>query len=258
MSCKRLGANSRFEVGSYIDIPKHPDALTRGYYLLQEPYSTYYLDFPPFGAISLPANDLVDMDKLYYTMSVDAITGRGRLDIGPHITQIQGQVGVPIALAQNSPDLSTAIQTVASNAVGGGTTGSMDPQITGGNTSLGRWINHLAGQVRGFMQSTTIGQTVTSTASNIISALVATTLPVQVIGGNGGFMSSYYAIKLVLTYATLVPDNNTEWGRPLCQTKTLNTIPGYILCADADFEISCTEAEREGIAGFLTSGFYYE
>ena len=88
--------------------------------------------------------------------------------------------------------------------------------------------------------------------------MVASRLPLQVVGGNGGFMSGYYPIKLTLAYATLADDNNTEWGKPLCRTKQLSTIPGYIMCADEDFEISCTERERSAIAGFLTGGFFYE
>ena len=260
ISCQRLSGYSRFEAGSNISVPKHPDALTRGYYLLQEPYSQYYLDFPPFGAITIPANDLVDVDTLSYSIAVDCITGKGRIDIGPNITQMHAQIGVPVALAQNSPDLASAIQTPTSSgsrgigSVNGQIVNHLNPQVTQGNTALGRAINSAAGTIERWWNNSGVP----GTASNIISAAVGSQLPVQVIGGNGGFMAGYYPIKLILTYGVLAPDNNTEWGRPLCQTKQLSTIPGYILCADTDFEISCTESERSAIAGFLTGGFFYE
>lgn len=258
ISCKRLSGYSRFEAGSNISVPKHPDALTRGYYLLQEPYSSYYFDFPPFGAITIPANDLVDETTLSYAIAVDCISGKGRIDIGPNITQMHAQIGVPVALAQNSPDLASAIQTPTSSrgigSVNGEIVNHLNPQITGGRTALGRLINQSAGDIeRWWSNSGAAG-----IASNIMSAAIGSQLPVQVIGGNGGFMAGYYPIKLILTYGVLAPDNNTEWGRPLCQTKQLSTIPGYILCADTDFEISCTESERETIGAFLTGGFYYE
>ena len=94
--------------------------------------------------------------------------------------------------------------------------------------------------------------------SNIANALVASRLPIQVIGGNGGFMSGYFPIRLIATFATISDDNTTEWGRPLCRVKTLNTLSGYIQCADADFEISCTSTERQAIASHLVKGFYME
>ena len=258
ISCHRLSGYSRASGSVTVSVPKHPDALTRGYYLLQEPYSNYYLEFPPFGALTLSANDLVDETLIDLYWDVDCITGQGKLQVvaGPTghrgtVTVVHAQIGVPVALAQNAPDLSNSIQQAVESA-------SSTPayQPSGGRTAVGRWINNLYASV-----SNSITESLSSASeqiSNIGNAVVASRLPLQVVGGNGGFMSGYYPIKLTLAYATLADDNNTEWGKPLCRTKQLSTIPGFIMCADEDFEISCTERERSTIAGFLTGGFFYE
>lgn len=265
MNCSRLSGYIRSSGTVTVQVPKHPDALTRGYYLLQEPYSTYYLDFPPFGAISLAANDLVDTDYLDMHWDVDCITGRGRLTIyagptghtGP-TTILHSQVGVPVALAQNSPDLTPTIQEA--------TTISTDSPVLTGWSRVGNWLSQFVGDKTPFKnwlqrEPEQIAQDIRGSAqsvANMANAAVASRLPVQVIGGNGGFMSGYYPIQLTGTFATITPDNNAEWGKPLCRTKQLNTIPGFIQCADADFEISCTAPERSAIADYLTGGFYYE
>lgn len=258
ISAHRLTTYTRIGGTVTVSVPKHPDALTRGYYLLQEPYSRYYLDFPPFGSISLNANDLVDETLLDLDWNYDAITGQGRLDIksGPTghrgtISIISAQVGVPVALAQNAPDLSSAIQQTIDTAA---STPAYQP--SGGRTALGRWINSAYAAVSNAL--TGAAASASEQIVNISNAVVASKLPLQVVGGNGGFMSGYYPIRLMLTYAALADDNNTEWGRPLCRTKQLSTIPGFIMCADPDFEISCTETERSIIAQALTGGFYYE
>lgn len=264
ISAHRLTTYTRIGGTVTISVPKHPEALTRGYYLLQEPYSRYYLDFPPFGAITLNANDLVDETLLDLDWNYDAITGQGRLDIksGPTghrgtISVVCAQVGVPVALAQNAPDLSSAIQQTI-DSVGSAATAYAPAETRPTNVFAGLYKLYWGA---GTAIGNAIGSSVNDAGaaiSNIANAMISSKLPLQVVGGNGGFMSGYYPIRLILTYATLADDNTSEWGRPLCRTKTLSTLSGYIQCADSDFEISCTETERSTIAGLLTAGFFYE
>lgn len=251
VSASHLSGYSRTSGSVSVTVPKHPDAAARGAYLLQEPYSTYYLDFPPFGSFTIPANALVDETSLDLYWDVDCISGMGRLRVlgGPTghrgtITIINAQIGVPVALAQNAPDLGAVIQQSIENSTG--------YQPSGGRTQLGRAINNLYSAAAQKLSGA--GETI----SDIANAYVASRLPVQVLGGNGGFMSGYYPIKLTLTYAKIAPDNTAEWGKPLCEVRTLKTLSGYILCADTDFEISCTAAERDAIGAALTGGFFYE
>lgn len=262
-SCHRLSGYSRYSTTVTVSVPKHPEAATRGYYLLQEPYSSYYLDFPPFGSFTIPANDLVDTTLLDFAISVDCITGMGRLDIkaGPTgyvgtIDVINAQVGVPVALAQNAPEITIPSQDTAVNSASSGEFFKIGK--TAGNTKFGKWLNSQIDEINSDIDF--IGEQIKSsdTLANIGNALVASRLPVQVIGGNGGFMGGYFPIRLIATFATITNDNTAEWGKPLCQVKTLSTLSGFIQCADADFELSCTAPERAAIGAFLTSGFYME
>ena len=215
-----------------VQIPKHPDAVTRGAFLLTEPYSRYYLDFPPFGSISVPASALTAVSTLDFAWDVDCVTGMGRLAIGTNAAQpfniLHGQVGVPVQIAQMAPNVYGAIQQALPTP----------------NFSNAKLNNFLSGTVD-FLAA-------------VGTSYLADMCPMQSTGGTGGFMGGYYPIKLVGMFAAIAPDNTTEWGKPLCQTKTLSTLSGFIQCSDEDFEISCTAMERSQIASFLTSGFFYE
>lgn len=262
-SCHRLSGYSRTSATCTVSVPKHPLAATRGYYLLSEPYTSYYLDFPPFGNFKIPANDLVDTTLLQFSISIDCITGQGRLqiDAGPSgaigtISIVNAQVGVPVALAQNAPEIPMPTQQAPAAPI---------PELTyePGTGALEHLKNVWEWSKATFSKSLddtgkALGVDLKQTASNIVNAAAAAALPVQVIGGNGGFMSGYFPVRLIGTFAQISDDNTAEWGRPLCRTKTLNTLSGFIQCADADFEISCTAVERNAIAGYLTSGFYME
>lgn len=260
MSAHYLSGYTRSAGSVTISVPKHPDAATRGYYLLQEPFSSYYLDFPPFGSISIAANALVDTTALDLYYDVDCITGKGRLDIrgGPTghigtITIIQGQVGVPVLLAQNAPNIGGATQESVN-----GITGTLADWVEWGVDKISPYVGNKTDFLSQMQSWPETIRGAGSGSSNIANAAAAILMPFQTIGGNGGYMSGYYPIRMIGTFATLVADNNSEWGKPLCQIRTLSNIPGYILCAESDFEIACTAPERASISSFLTTGFYYE
>lgn len=62
-----------------------------------------------------------------------------------------------------------------------------------------------------------------------------------------------------ITISSQITDRNiSEHGAPLCETVTLNTLSGYIQCADSDIEIGGTEQEIDAVNNFLTGGFFYE
>lgn len=213
-----------------VQIPRHPDAATRGAYLNTEPYSTYYLDFPPFGSVNIPANAITAVTTLDFAWNVDCITGIGRLSIGENAARpfniLHGQIGVPVQLSQMAPDIMGSM---------------MDMVPTFSNQTL----NNIVQGSAGFLAA-------------IGTAKLSELCPAQSTVANGGFMGGYYPIKLVGMFASIAPDNTAEWGRPLCQVKQISTLSGFVQTADEDFEISCAAAEREQIAAFLTGGFYYE
>lgn len=226
VSASRLSATVRTGGTVTIQIPRHPDGATRTF-LYGEPFSSYYLDFPPFGAFSIPSAYLVNATYVDFSWSVDCITGNGKLQMGADNAStpfdiIQGQVGVPVQLAQMMPDIPGLInQVVPSTGID-------------------------------------VVDSVLKTAGNIASAIIATKLPMQTSGSNGGFSSGYYPIRLTGTFAYLAPENLAEFGRPCCKTLTLSTLTGFIQCASDDFLIPATETELAEISNFMTNGFYYE
>ena len=79
--------------------------------------------------------------------------------------------------------------------------------------------------------------------------------------GTTGSLLQYFDsqnIYLAMRYQELVDENLTEIGRPLCKTKTINTLSGFLVCSGADCQISGTADEADKINGYMNGGFYYE
>ena len=47
-------------------------------------------------------------------------------------------------------------------------------------------------------------------------------------------------------------------GRPLYKNVTINTLNGYVQCANASIDIPALGNDRDAVNGFLNNGFYYE
>ena len=87
VKCRKLKATATSFSGS-INIPKHPQAATRGEYLNLSPYSKYTLNFTPFGSFPLDTTKLSGTSILNYTVLIDYISGTGRLNIAPQLSLI--------------------------------------------------------------------------------------------------------------------------------------------------------------------------
>lgn len=226
-TCNRLSGYVRTGGTVTVEIPRNPEATTKPF-MNGEPYTEYYLDFPPFGAFSISADNLINAQANLLDMAwdVDCITGMGRLQMGINSSQpfniVHGQIGVPIQLAQMTPDVFGQLQQSL------GSTGF--PAVDNIITKLG----------------------------NVGNALIAKMSPMQTTGSTGGFMAGYYPIKITGIFHGVAEENLSEFGAPCCKSLTINTLAGYVLCAHGDFSGTCTETETEMINGFLTSGFFYE
>lgn len=226
VSATRLSGSVRASGSATVQIPKHPGGATRTY-LLDEPFSSYYLDFPPFGNFSIPAGYLTTATTIDFQWDCDCITGIGRLMMGADnaakpFNIVSGAVGVDIQLAQM------------------GINGKQIMQQAIPDTKYD-WLD-----------------TALNMLGNIGSAWIAKQTPMQTTGGNGGFSAGYYPIRLTGIFVNPAPENIAEFGRPLCNTVTLNTLTGFVQCAHADFEIPAYASEIAEIGNYLTSGFFYE
>lgn len=213
-------------------IPDHPQ-LSRGAYLNRAPYTKHTLYIPPFGCIPIDTNFISIGKYLYSAVLVDHITGQAtiRVAISPSSSNLNeynimcertGMIGVPIQLAQVLTDyvntLSSATDVISSAL-----------------------SFNLGGVFKG-----------------LLSAVESQMPKVSTSGANGSFIETLQYPQLISEFLNIVNENQTEFGRPLCDTRTISTLSGYIQCGEADHAFSGTRAENEEINRNMQAGFFYE
>ena len=219
------------------NIPKHPQAATRGNYLNLGPFSRYNLIFKPWGMIPIDPVYFINATNLYCTCDIDCITGAGVLNLSavssggaPFYTQT-AQVGVPIQLAQMSRDYLGAAMSAT-----GGVAGTIMAGLTG---NIPGAIANAAGAIG-------------STAASLLPQLSTT-------GANGSLVEMAQTTVLTGTFLPLVDEDNADRGRPLCKVGTISSYPGYLVIADPDVSISeANQTEMEAIRRYMSEGFFYE
>lgn len=214
-------------------IPDHPQ-ISRGSYLNYAPYTRITLFCAPFGEIPIDPTFLRTGNLLRARVMIDTITGMATLRVAFRETaatsysrkpcyETSALFGVPIQLAQVLSDYSSAIGTAAAGTVGG-----------------------LAGMAMGLISAS-------------VQSAIATQAPkVATAGANGSFISFALSPDLVVEHTLLVDENLTDLGRPLMQTKTINTLSGYIKCAESHFSGACFDSEKDMINRYMVDGFFYE
>ena len=208
-------------------VPAHPQAATRGDYLNHAPYTNIALRLPPFGVIPIDPDYYVSGALSGYVY-VDNLTGKGHLRVsldGKVVAESIALFGVPIQLSQITPDflgiIGAGIKTI-SNAI---------PKP----------FNSLSN--------------VFSSVGNVLEA--AGTIPSSE-GVNGSFVSNIVIPMVSVKHTVLVDEDRTQLGRPLCQIRTVNTLPGYIKCAAVPDTIPRTQSEKDEITSMMMGGFYFE
>ena len=175
-----------------------------------------------------------DNNYFYGKMYVDFVTGLtdgyfsitngygDNADPYKFFTMRTAQVGVPIQLAQVMSDYVSSL-----------------------TSGVGAVVSGIAGDVGGIF--THIGNAVKSAMPKVTSQ-----------GSNGSFLEIIEPPYLITEHYRLVSENNTEFGRPLCSTKQIKTLSGYILCGEADHSFPSTKYESDIINQYMREGFYYE
>lgn len=211
-----------------ITIPRHPQK-SRGDWLELAPYTTRKLITSYFGEILINSKDILLSDTLTLTIKVDYITGDAVLYLksgGGTFAEYQGVVGCPIQIAQYFTDL----------------------KVKGASTllDLGQSLGRGLLEFFGFD---------TSGVGNPLN------LPnVQTVSTNGVNGSSIGANEPFILYSVfthIAQEDNAHLGRPLCQSKTIKEIPGYIMVGNPQVSIACTESETASIISYMKEGFYY-
>ena len=219
-----------------VSITKHPDTNYRGNYVNAAPYTLLSLSFPPFGVIEIDTSVTCNASTLDLTLDVDLLTGRGMLTIqanGVVLNKLEAQVGVPIQLAQVKSDYVGAITSIA-----GGVSSAISGFASGGPAGI-------AGGISGAL----------SGIGNAVNALAPRA---QTIGSGGGFAQLSGVFQLDHQFFRPVADDNTHYGRPLCQNRQINSLSGYMLIQEGDIGTVGFVEENQEIKSILESGFYYE
>lgn len=219
-----LDAGSKIIRTVTFNIPKHPQAASRGAYLNTAPYSEYVLDIKPWGRIVLDPAHLRDDSVLEVVYSIDLVTGSGVLWAVTDEARIclsVAQVGVPVQVSQVLHNYSGMI-TGAVGAIAGAAAGN----VIGAAAGIGNMIGN-----------------------------AFPTANVQ--GVNGGRASLSGTWQLNAKFYNIVNEDLQDRGRPLCQRKRINTLSGFVQVQDADIALPATQNEQNAIRAYMEGGFFY-
>lgn len=265
-----------------IEIPKHPQAAENGKWMNLSPYTTYELEFPPFGVIPIDTNRVIDEDNLDVSIMIDLISGHGELRVYEEhsdalITVASGQVGIPIQLTQlsleigNSSSTTTTIKatvagaahTIADSKVGKkvlGTVGKLWEGVKGTwGLITGKYnnANEAYEEYRNY-DTDSAGVTISEVTSDIGDTLQASLGVVSSVGNNGGFGVVSLGTRLNAMFMSIVDTDPEHYGRPWCKKAMLSGLQGFVKVADGDVQIWGTANEADAIRQFLEAGFFIE
>lgn len=211
------------------DLPKHPSGKV---YKYLKPYTSYYLDFPPFGYVELDPTDLVNTTNLAYDIQVDCITGIGNMRIqtvsgnnAAVLGMYTSQVGVPMALSANTENLLSAgfsLANIGAGLMSGGALGAI---------------------------------AIASGIGNVADSLVP---KIQTVGSNGGIGLYAVAPRLTSIFQYTTAEDPTHNGYPYMQAGTIGNFSGYIKVDNAQISAPATDSELSEIISYMNGGFYYE
>lgn len=227
-------------------IPNHPQAATRGKYLNYAPYTRLSMSVQPFGTFPLDTTFCEVGSYLHCPVVIDPITGKATLRVilyedalhagsGAVVYETSGMMGIPIQLAQMTPDFLGSLSAVTSAAISIGTAAA-----TGG-------VGGAAAAA--LLNMPTIGNAVENLMSQPITQ-----------GVNGSYLAITSLLPPVLTaqHFVVVDEDNDECGRPLCAVRSISTLSGFVKCCEATVDYACFESEKEAILNYLHSGFFME
>ena len=230
-----------------LNVPKHPQASSRGSYLNISPFSHYSLYYPSFGQFDLNASEVGNCSSISTRLIVDMRLGSAKLYIygvqsgndSVLLTQASGQIGIPFQISQ--------IYNVgfgASNIISavGGIAGSIAARNPAGAIET-------AASAIGDAASSFIPSARTIGSNGSLADLITYT-----VGG----LNESSDIILQGIFNEVVAEDFDHRGRPLCQVKQISSIPGFIMCADADIGIWGTVDEQQQIREYMEEGFFYE
>ena len=220
-------------------ITAHPQA-SRGSYLNYAPYTKRTI-IGRFGSVAVDNLCFTVGEKINISYVIDLITGHcytriavrnesGSTPSEKLIAERNFLIGVPIQIAQVGTDYLGTVATAVS--------------ATADTISKGLSLN--------------IAGAISSASTGIYNTLQSAMPQVETSGQNGSFLAPANNTHIVEQFFQIVDEDIHHRGRPLCELKQLNTLSGFILCAEGELDISCYDNERKEIVKYLTNGFFWE
>ena len=232
-----VGENLVFGYNTW-QLPKHPQARSRGKYCNVAPFSRYKLLYMPFGSFDLNSALVGQYDYIRTRVAIDCISGQAILTVhltndlnndpdGITLMTANTQFGVDIPIAVSS----TAVPSIASGLAGAG-------------ISLRRKTKNWG--------------------SAIISGIMAITeLVIPQLDSISNAMGSIGSVNyqhnaLTCEFYAIADEDNDCNGRPLCKVRKPSVLGGYIEGEAGTFSAPATIDEMEDVKRFIENGFYYE
>lgn len=244
-----------FAKSAAITIPKHPQAATRGSFLLYEPFSSYTLFLPPFGILNIPAGHIAQYSTFNAQICVDLATGKAALNLSvPNYVILRTIAELAIPIHISAMENATDLESIGVSTAAGAAASVTDPLINASN-AISEWVSNLIGVEYAPLPERGQSQGIAGIANGIMAQNVTVTS----IGSTGTLADYYINPIFELAYSELVNEDLTENGRPLCQTKQLSTLTGFCLCFNPDPQIAgATSTEHASMVEFLAGGFFIE
>ena len=201
------------------------------------PYAHIYLIVNPWGILELNPLDFTDSRTIKCYVYPDFISGDALLKIYKivgtteyFITQKSVKYSVDISLSSSTLNMTGFLSSI-SQGVKSLITAPVNP--TGVMEIGGSILDAVKSTIP--TPSTSIGQT------------------------SGGSRAIENFATLLYTSTYFASEDNADFGKPLLDSRQINTIPGYVQCQDGHIEIETAyKQEIEEIETYLTGGFYYE
>ena len=209
------------------------------WYLNMEPYQTAKVRFFPYGIFPIDTTvTFRNNGKIFMRSTVDVVSGLGRFDIyagdnantGLILNSGSASIGVPLAIANSSINYLDALRNTAAS-VGSVVSAAHSPTAEG----------------------------VIGAVASVGNAIASLSPQVGVVGQSGGISGFDASPHVHYTYYDVAAVNASEFGRPVCETRTLGDISGFIQCADPEIELPIAyQDEIRQVGEYLTGGFFNE
>lgn len=239
---------SEYPIKNYsfdVQLHKHPQTNTRGDWVNGNTGTQISLLLPPFGKIALDANKIVHNEKITISVDVDIVTGGATISVfGKKNSETieDGSYSGLLYYAEAMIGVNMSVNSIVQNS----DFYSMQTLLNVQGFSVGSIIN----SVNRIFE--------TSVDPGIATAFIAPNYSSVKSGGNGSIAPLDTLPELIFDFFQFAPDNNGDFGRPLCEVHKISELPGFVLCGSNELAIPGTREESEKIGNFLTGGFFYE